>query len=101
MHQPLPKPEPISNCSGPSLVTYWRKDKREWAAAVKEKSERSNPADTKANKEGEGVRERLGGQLVDSSFMDLLPRVENSPDTISETPKKGTKKEKHGQRKND
>jgi len=67
VHQPLPKPEPISNCSGPSLVTYWRKDKREWAAAVKEKSERSNPADTKANKEGEGVRERLGGQLAAES----------------------------------
>jgi len=33
-------------------------------------------------------------------FMYLLPKVENSPGTISETPKEGTKKEKHGQRKN-
>jgi len=67
MHQPLPKPEPVSNCSGPSLIAYWRKDKREWAAAVKEKNERNKPADTKVSKEGGGVRERFGGQLAAKS----------------------------------
>ena len=84
-----------------SLIAYWRKDKRECAAAVREKNERNNPADTKVSEAGDGVRERLGGQLVDSSFMDLLPKVENTPVTISETPKEGTKKEKYCQRKSD
>jgi len=67
MHQPLPKPEPVSKCSGPSLIAYWRKDKREWAAAVKEKNERNNPADTKVSKEGGGVRERFGRELAAKS----------------------------------
>jgi len=63
MDQPLPKPEPVRNCSGPSLIADWRKDKKEWAAAVREKNERKNLADTKVSEEGGGVRERLGGQL--------------------------------------
>jgi len=67
MDQPLPKTEPIHNCGGPSLLTCWRKDKREWAAAVKEMNERSNPADTKVSEEGDGMRERFGGQLAAKS----------------------------------
>ena len=65
--QPLLKAEPISDCSGPSLITHWKKDKRECAAAAKEKNESNNPADTKASEDGDGVRERRGEQVVAKS----------------------------------